>query len=342
MNTATTAGVFNLSATILKVNDLVKHFPIKGGVFNRQVASVRAVDGISLAIQREHTTSVVGESGCGKSTLVRLLNRLIEPSAGEVFYEDKNIFLFSRREMRAFRQNIQMVFQDPYSSLNPRFSMYDIIAEPLKIMNQPADAIRKRVRTVVELVGLSYSYRNRYPHEFSGGQRQRIGIARALALNPKILLCDEPVSALDVSVQAQVLNLLMDLRDELKLTIVFISHDLAVVSKISDTVTVLYFGKLVEQGERDDIFNNQLHPYTQALFSAIPKARPDEEKERIFLTAEPPSYRNFPSGCRFHPRCSKAMDICKKVDPELRVPTAQGTNSKHQVACHLYDGHNQQ
>lgn len=320
-----------MSDTILTANNLVKYFPIKGGVFNRQVASVRAVDGISLQVQREHTTSVVGESGCGKSTLIRLFNRLIEPTAGKVIYEGKNIYEFNRKEMRTFRQNIQMVFQDPYSSLNPRFSMFDIIAEPLKIINKPADETRKRVRKVIELVGLSYHYRNRYPHEFSGGQRQRIGIARALALNPKILLCDEPVSALDVSVQAQVLNLLMDLRDELKLTIVFISHDLAVVNKISDTVTVLYFGKMVEQGSRDQIFNKQLHPYTQALFSAIPKSRPDEEKERILLTAEPPSYRNFPSGCRFHPRCSKAMDICKKVDPELR-----NKDGKHQVACHLY------
>ena len=321
----------SLNATILTINNLVKYFPIKGGVFNRQVAAVRAVDGISMQVQREHTTSVVGESGCGKSTLIRLLNRLIEPTAGEVIYEGKNIFDFGRREMRKFRQNIQMVFQDPYSSLNPRFSMFDIIAEPLKINGTPAHEIRQRVREVIELVGLSYHYRNRYPHEFSGGQRQRIGIARALALNPKILLCDEPVSALDVSVQAQVLNLLMDLRDELKLTIVFISHDLAVVNKISDTVTVLYFGKMVEQGTREQIFSKQLHPYTQALFSAIPKSRPDEEKERILLTAEPPSYRNFPSGCRFHPRCSKAMDICKEVDPELRTK-----DGKQQVACHLY------
>ena len=229
-----------------------------------------------------------------------------------------------------------MVFQDPYSSLNPRFSMYDIIAEPLKIHQNKSTDIKKRVREMIELVGLSYEYRNRYPHEFSGGQRQRIGIARALSLHPEILICDEPVSALDVSVQAQVLNLLMDLREELKLTVVFISHDLGVVNKISDTVVVLYFGKVVEAGSRDQVFSKQLHPYTQALFSAIPKSNPNEKKTRIMLNVEPPSHSNFPTGCRFHPRCPQAMDICKKADPELQTIVSD-TKGSHRTACHLFN-----
>lgn len=322
-----------MSDTLIEVTNLKKHFPIKGGIFNQQVGVIRAVDTVSFQIARNKTLGIVGESGCGKSTLARLLNCLLPPSAGIVTYKGENILSYKGNKLRQFRQKIQVVFQDPFSSLNPRFSMFNIIEEPLKINKIDTKRLRRRrVRRVIERVGLSWDYRNRFPHEFSGGQRQRIGIARALVLNPEILICDEPVSALDVSVQAQILNLLMDLQDEFKLTVIFISHDLAVVSKISDYVIVLYFGKIVEMGPRSRIFAKQLHPYSRALFSAIPKSSPHEKKERVLLQIEPPSHRNFPSGCRFHPRCPYVKDVCRETEPELKAVSG----SDQQVACHLF------
>ena len=321
---------------IISVRNLKKYFPIKGGIFNRQVGVIRAVDTVSFDVEKNKTLGIVGESGCGKSTLARLVNRLIEPTSGEIKFRGDNIVAWKGGAMRRFRSKIQVVFQDPYASLNPRFSMFDIIEEPLRINKiDTKRARRKRVRELVEKSGLSWEYRNRYPHEFSGGQRQRIGIARALALRPEILICDEPVSALDVSVQAQILNLLMDLQDEFKLTVLFISHDLSVISKVSDQIIVLYFGKIVEMASRARIFKKQLHPYAQALFAAIPKASPHEEKERTLLNVEPPSHRNFPSGCRFHPRCPHAMDICKESEPQLKNTTSS-EDDFHRVACHLF------
>lgn len=326
----------NLKKHIISVRGLQKHFPIKGGLFNRQVGVIRAVDTVSFDVERNKTLGIVGESGCGKSTLARLVNRLIEPTAGEISFRGDNILAWKGGALRRFRSRIQVVFQDPYASLNPRFSMFDIIEEPLRINRiDTRRARRKRVRGLIEKSGLSWDYRNRYPHEFSGGQRQRIGIARALALRPEILICDEPVSALDVSVQAQILNLLMDLQDEFKLTVLFISHDLSVVSKISDQVIVLYCGKIVEIASRSRIFKKQLHPYSQALFAAIPKSSPHEQKERTLLNVEPPSHRNFPSGCRFHPRCPQAMDICKQSEPQLKNVTGS-EDDFHRVACHLF------
>ena len=326
----------NPKKNILSIRGLKKHFPIKGGIFNRQVGVIRAVDSVSFDIEKNKTLGIVGESGCGKSTLARLINRLIEPTAGEIFFRGDDILAWKGGALRRFRSKIQVVFQDPYASLNPRFSMFDIIEEPLRINKiDTRRARRKRVRELIEKSGLAWDYRNRYPHEFSGGQRQRIGIARALALHPDILICDEPVSALDVSVQAQILNLLMDLQDEFKLTVLFISHDLSVVSKISDQVVVLYFGKIVEMSSRARIFTQQLHPYAQALFAAIPKSSPHEKKERKLLNVEPPSHRNFPSGCRFHPRCPQAMEICKKTEPQLKNVTGSETDF-HYVACHLF------
>ena len=321
---------------IISVKGLQKHFPIKGGLFNRQVGVIRAVDNVSFDIEKNKTLGIVGESGCGKSTLARLINRLIEPTAGEISFYGDNILAWKGEVLRRFRSKIQVVFQDPYASLNPRFSMFDIIEEPLRINKiDTKRARRKRVRELIEKSGLSWDYRNRYPHEFSGGQRQRIGIARALALRPEILICDEPVSALDVSVQAQILNLLMDLQDEFKLTVLFISHDLSVVSKVSDQVIVLYFGKIVEIAPRSRIFKKQLHPYAQALFAAIPKSNPHEQKERTLLNVEPPSHRDLLSGCRFHPRCPHAMDICKKTEPQLKNVTGS-EDDFHRVACHLF------
>ncbi len=324
----------NLKQFILRVKDLQKHFPIKGGLFNRQVGVIRAVDGVSFDLEKSKTLGIVGESGCGKSTLARLINRLSEPTGGEVHFRDDDILTWRGRALRRFRRKIQVVFQDPYASLNPRFSMFDIIEEPLRINKIGTKRTRReQVRELIEKSGLAWDYRHRYPHEFSGGQRQRIGIARALALRPEILICDEPVSALDVSVQAQILNLLMDLQDEFKLTVLFISHDLSVVSKVSDQVIVLYFGKIVEIAPCSRIFKKQLHPYARALFAAIPKASPHERKERTLLSVEPPSHRNFPSGCRFHPRCPHAMDICKKTEPPLKN---SGEDDAHRVACHLF------
>lgn len=301
-------------ADLVAVHDLVKHFPIEGSD-----DVVRAVDGISFTIRNGETLGLVGESGCGKSTVGRCLLRLHEPTSGDVLFEGRNIVDLSHKEMQGLRKEMQIIFQDPYASLNPRLSILSIVSEPLKIHGVSSKQERKdRVADLLSKVGLDPNYMNRYPHEFSGGQRQRIGIARALALNPKLIICDEPVSALDVSVQAQVVNLLQDLQSELGLTYLFISHGLAVVEHISNRVAVMYLGKIVEIADSTELYENPLHPYTQALLSAIPVPNPKEKRQRIVLKGDVPTPINPPSGCRFRTRCPYAIDDCAKIVPELK------------------------
>jgi oligopeptide transport system ATP-binding protein len=302
---------------LIEVNRLVKHFPVENSD-----DVVRAVDDVSFEIIAGETLGLVGESGCGKSTVGRCLLRLIEPTSGEVLFENKNIVDLAHGEMQKLRREMQIIFQDPYSSLNPRLSIRSIIAEPLKIHRIGAKREQnERVADLLQKVGLDPKYADRYPHEFSGGQRQRIGIARALALNPKFIICDEPVSALDVSIQAQVVNLLQELQEEFGLTYLFISHGLAVVEHISDRVAVMYLGKIVEICGADELYANPLHPYTQALLSAIPVPDPKAKRERIVLRGDVPTPINPPSGCRFRTRCPLAIDECAKVVPELREIT---------------------
>lgn len=324
------------SNALLEVKDLVKHFPIRQGIiFSRQVGAVQAVDGVSFTVNKGETLGLVGESGCGKTTTGRLILRLLEPTSGEIYFDGKNIPELPKDEMRELRKDLQIIFQDPYGSLNPRMTVGDIIGEPLHIHKIARGKDKeKRVRELLDVVGLNAFHARRFPHEFSGGQRQRIGIARALAVNPRLIVCDEPVSALDVSIQAQVINLLQDLQKEYGLTYLFIAHDLSVVKHISDRVAVMYLGKIVELTDKDELYRNPKHPYTQALLSAIPVPDPTVKKERILLHGDVPSPINPPSGCRFHTRCPKVMDICKVKEPEFVDTTGDG----HFVACHLVPG----
>lgn len=316
---------------LVEIKNLKKYFPIKDGLFNREKQFVKAVDDISLQIRKGETFSLVGESGSGKSTLGRTILRLQEPTDGQIFFNGKDITNLKKRDMRKIRHDMQVIYQDPYGSLNPRMKIYDIIAEPFRINKTlSGKALEKRVIELMELVGLDPTRRNRFPHEFSGGQRQRIGIARAIALNPKFILADEAVSALDVSVQAQVLNLLVELQEELDLTYLFIAHGLNVVRHISDRVGVMYLGQLVEVGEVEELYKRPAHPYTSALISTNPTPDPRAKREKVILQGEIPSPSNPPSGCRFHTRCPLAQDICKTKTPEL-VPISE----ERSVACHF-------
>jgi oligopeptide/dipeptide ABC transporter ATP-binding protein len=320
---------------ILSVRDVIKHFPLTQGVlFRHQIGQVKAVDGVSFDLRKGETLGLVGESGCGKSTLARLLMGAERPTSGSVLFEDRDVFARSKSELRALRRRMQLVMQDPYTSLNPRMTVGDIVGEPFAIHGDPEGGRGRRVRELLETVGLDPDHVNRYPHQFSGGQRQRIGIARALALRPDVIICDEPVSALDVSVQAQVMNLLADLQREFGLSYVFIAHDLAVVRHISDRVAVMYLGKIVEIGDEEQIYDHPTHPYTQALLSAVPVPDPARRSGQIVLEGDVPSPTDPPSGCRFRTRCWKAEDICAAEEPALEVRTGR---SAHPSACHFAD-----
>ena len=319
-----------MSTPLLQIKDLTKEFPIKGGLFSRQVAAVKAVQGVSFEIKEGETLGLVGESGCGKSTLGRCIIRLIEPTAGSIHFQGQDITTLEGEELRALRRKMQIIFQDPYASLNPRMTVGSIIAEPLIIHNlfDSKKDRTDRVKQLLETVGLRPEHINRYPHEFSGGQRQRIGIARALAVDPKFIVCDEPVSALDVSIQAQVINLLMDLQQKLGLTYLFIAHDLKVVEHISTRVAVMYLGRVVELAPADELYLHPQHPYTRALMSAIPVPDPRKRDQRIILHGDVPSPINPPAGCPFHPRCPDMIEECKTTCPSLRL-----TRPAHDTAC---------
>jgi oligopeptide transport system ATP-binding protein len=319
---------------LLRVDHLVKYFPINRGIIiMKQVGAVHAVDDVSFDIYRGETLGLVGESGSGKSTTGRTILQLYKPTSGHVYFEGVDLTTLKQEEMRKLRRNMQMIFQDPYASLNPRMTVGEIVGEPLVIHNVlQGKAVDRRVEELLELVGLNPAFANRYPHEFSGGQRQRIGVARALALQPQLIICDEPISALDVSIQAQVVNLLEDLQKEFNLTYLFIAHDLSVVKHTSNRVAVMYLGIIVEVASRDELYAHPLHPYTQALLSAVPIPDPvaEEKRKRIILQGDVPSPVNPPSGCRFRTRCPLAVDICKEQKPEFRE-----VSPGHFVACHL-------
>jgi len=319
---------------LLQVENVQMHFPVtRGIIFQRKIGAVQAVDGVSFDLASGETLGVVGESGCGKSTLGRVVTRLLEPTGGVVRFDGKDISHLRRGQLRPLRRDIQIIFQDPYSSLNPRHNIGTIVGAPIDIQGiKPKGGTKARVQELLELVGLNPEHYNRFPHEFSGGQRQRIGVARALALQPKLIVCDEPVSALDVSIQAQVINLLEDLQGEFNLAYIFIAHDLSVVRHISDRVAVMYLGKIMELADRDGLYEHAMHPYTHALMSAVPVPDPELEKsrERILLTGDLPSPLNPPPACRFHTRCWKAQAICSTEEPMLRE-LAPG----HVVACHF-------
>jgi len=318
--------------TLLAIDDLEVHFPIKKGLFSRTVGYVYAVNGVSLNLGQGETLGLVGESGCGKTTTGLAILRLIEPSGGSVLFQGRNIFQMNKPQMRALKRDIQIIFQDPYSSLNPRMTVNQILGDPMEIHGVYRGSQRtERTAYLLEKVGLTPEQGRRYPHEFSGGQRQRIGIARALALNPRIVIGDEPVSALDVSIQAQIINLLIDLQEEFNLSYIIIAHDLAVVEHICDRIAVMYLGKVVESAAYKDVYANPKHPYTQALLSAVPVPDPKTRKERIILKGDVPSPINLPAGCAFHPRCAFRMNRCDKGEPELR-----DLGANHYVACYLY------
>lgn len=322
-----------MTEVLLKVDNLKKYFPITGGLLGRKVGEVKAVDDVSFYVNKGETLGLVGESGCGKSTTGRVLMRLIEPTEGKVEFEGKDLTKLKAEEMRRIRKEIQMVFQDPFASLNPRHTVEKILEEPLIVHGiKDKDERKRRVKEMLEVVGLNSYHAKRYPHQFSGGQRQRIGIARALMTKPKLIIADEPVSALDVSIQSQVLNLLEDLQKEFQLTYIFIAHDLGVVKHISDRVGVMYLGRLVEITEADKLYDNPLHPYTKALLASIPIPDPDVKQEKELLTGDLPSPSNPPLGCAFHTRCSACMEVCKTTRPELVE-----IEPSHFVACHLYN-----
>jgi oligopeptide/dipeptide ABC transporter ATP-binding protein len=334
---AATAGAGETDNVLVRVDNLVKYFPVRGGgLISRTVAQVQAVDGVSLTIGRGQTIGLVGETGCGKSTLARCIAGLIPATSGTVTFEGHDITNLSRRKMQPYRREIQMIFQDPYGSLNPRRRVGSIIGDPFAVHKTASGSARKKaVQELMERVGLNPEHFNRYPAEFSGGQRQRIGVARALALRPKLIICDEPVSALDVSIQAQVLNLLSDLQQDYGLSYLFIAHDLEVVRHVSDSVVVMYLGRVAEAGPKDQVYDAPRHPYTNALLSAAPAADPDAAatRQRIILTGDVPSPINPPSGCRFHPRCPKAAELCSEQDPPLEVKA--GDPATHVTACHF-------
>jgi oligopeptide/dipeptide ABC transporter ATP-binding protein len=320
-----------MSPDIVRVEELIKHFPVHRGFFRTKDLAIHAVDGVNLEILKGETLGLVGESGCGKSTLARLILRLEKPTSGHIFFEGQDISGLTDREMKKVRRKMQVIFQDPYSALNPRRTVRSTIMEPLTIHGVGTRSERlEKVLSLMEEVGLRPEYLNRYPHEFSGGQRQRIGIARALALNPSLIIADEPVSALDVSIRSQVLNLMEDLQEKYNLTYLFISHDLSVVEHIADRVAVMYLGKMAEIGPKDLIYEQTLHPYTEALLSAVPIPNPEARRDRIILEGDVPSPIKPPSGCRFHPRCWLKIEICAKVDPPL-VDVGCG----HAAACHV-------
>lgn len=319
-----------MSQVLLKVENLTKSFPITGGFFSREVASVKAVQGISFELKKGETLGLVGESGCGKSTLGRCIIRLLEPTSGTITYQGRDITNINGDDLRELRRKIQIIFQDPYASLNPRMTIGAILEEPLIIHNlyKSKEERHQRIIELIDLVGLREEHLNRYPHEFSGGQRQRVGIARALAVNPELIICDEPVSALDVSIQAQVINLLMELQEKLGLTYIFIAHDLKVVEHVSTKVAVMYLGKIVEMSDAMDLYKSPQHPYTKALLSAIPIPDPRKKEDRIILTGDVPSPMNPPSGCHFHPRCPIATEECHQQAPQLQM-----TAKDHWTSC---------